>query len=59
MLAFALHQTDDQQLLSAVQFYHAQTGSDKQEIFAAALPTLLDELVCFTDGGDSDEISKR
>ncbi|XP_027365272.1 serine/threonine-protein kinase ATR [Abrus precatorius] len=59
VLAFALHQTDDQQLISAVQFYHAQTGSDKQEIFAAALPALLDELICFTDGGDSDEISRR
>lgn len=59
VLAFALHQTDDQQLLSAVQFYHAQIDSDKKEIFSAALPTLLDELVCFTDAGDSDEISKR
>lgn len=59
VLAFALHQEDDQQLLAAVQFYHAQTGSDKQEIFAAALPALLDELVCFVDGGDSDEISRR
>ncbi|RDY02662.1 Serine/threonine-protein kinase ATR, partial [Mucuna pruriens] len=59
VLAFALHQTDEQQLISAVQFYYAQTGSDKQEIFAAALPALLDELVCFTDGGDADEISRR
>jgi serine/threonine-protein kinase ATR len=59
VLAFALHQADGQELLSALQFYHTQTGSDKQEIFAAALPALLDELVCFLDGGDSDEISKR
>ncbi|KAK7343322.1 hypothetical protein VNO77_11979 [Canavalia gladiata] len=59
VLAFALHQTDDEQLISAVQFYHSQTGSNKQEIFAAALPALLDELVCFTDGGDSDEIHRR
>ncbi|KAK7270160.1 hypothetical protein RIF29_23104 [Crotalaria pallida] len=59
VLAFALHQADDQMLLSAMQFYHSQTGSDKQEIFAAALPALLDELVCFTDVGDSDEISRR
>ncbi|CBI37818.3 unnamed protein product, partial [Vitis vinifera] len=29
------------------------------EIFAAALPALLDELVCFLDVGDLDEISKR
>ncbi|XP_054777127.1 serine/threonine-protein kinase ATR [Prosopis cineraria] len=59
VLAFALHQEDDQQLLAAVQFYHAQTGSDKQEIFAAALPALLDELVCFVDVDDADEISRR
>jgi serine/threonine-protein kinase ATR len=59
VLAFALHQADGQELLSALQFYHTHTGSDKQEIFAAALPALLDELVCFLDGGDSDEISKR
>lgn len=59
VLAFALHQANDQKLLSAVQFYHERTGSDKQEIFAAALPALLDELVCFTDIGDSDEINRR
>ncbi|AES62926.2 Serine/Threonine-kinase ATR-like protein [Medicago truncatula] len=59
VLAFALHQTDDQPLLSAVQFYQVQAGSDKKELFLAALPDLLDELVCFTDTGDSDEISKR
>ncbi|XP_068493011.1 serine/threonine-protein kinase ATR isoform X2 [Phaseolus vulgaris] len=59
VLAFSLHQSDDQQLITAVQFYHAQTGSDKKEIFAAALPALLDELVCFTDGGNSDEITRR
>ncbi|XP_062175775.1 serine/threonine-protein kinase ATR isoform X2 [Alnus glutinosa] len=59
VLAFALHQADGQELLSALQFYRTHTGSDKQEIFAAALPALLDELVCFLDGGDSDEISKR
>ncbi|KAL2323977.1 hypothetical protein Fmac_023035 [Flemingia macrophylla] len=59
VLAFALHQTDEQLLISAVQFYHAQTGSNEQEIFAAALPALLDELVCFTNGGDPDEINRR
>ncbi|KAK9987655.1 hypothetical protein SO802_027894 [Lithocarpus litseifolius] len=58
VLAFALHQADGQELLSALSFYLAHTGSDKQEIFAAALPALLDELVCFLDGGDSDEIRK-
>ena len=59
VLAFALHQADGQGLLSALQFYLAHTGSDKQEIFAAALPALLDELVCFLDEGDSDDIRKR
>ncbi|XP_059653895.1 serine/threonine-protein kinase ATR [Cornus florida] len=59
VLAFALYQTDGRELLSALQFYHAQTGSDNQEIFAAALPALLDELVCFIDEGDSDEANKR
>ncbi|KAJ7967115.1 serine/threonine-protein kinase ATR [Quillaja saponaria] len=59
VLAFALDQADEQQLLSVVQFYHSQIGSDKKEIFAAALPALLDELVCFLDGGDSDEIRRR
>ncbi|KAK4847635.1 hypothetical protein QYF36_004185 [Acer negundo] len=59
VLAFALHQSDED-LLSTVNFYCAHTGSNNREIFAAALPGgLLDELVCFLDGGDSDEISKR
>ncbi|KAK7313782.1 hypothetical protein VNO77_38983 [Canavalia gladiata] len=43
-LAFTLHQTDNEQLISTMQFYHSQTSSNKQEIFAAALPALLDEL---------------
>lgn len=59
VLAFALHRSDRQELLSTLQFYHDQTGSDNQEIFAAALPALLDELVCFLDGGDSMEINQR
>ncbi|XP_055815485.1 serine/threonine-protein kinase ATR isoform X2 [Solanum dulcamara] len=59
VLAYALHRADGQELLSVLQFYHEQTGSDKQEIFAAALPALLDELVCFTDEDESNEISKR
>ncbi|KAI3446300.1 hypothetical protein Pfo_002965 [Paulownia fortunei] len=59
VLAFALHQADGQELKSALQFYHEHTGSDNQEIFAAALPALLDELICFSDVDDSEEISKR
>lgn len=58
VLAFALHQADSEDLLTALQFYHVQTGSNNQEIFAAALPALLDELVCFVDG-DLDETNKR
>ncbi|KAI6701007.1 hypothetical protein NL676_015331 [Syzygium grande] len=59
VLAFALCQANEQKLRAALQFYHEQTGSDSQEIFAAALPALLDELVCFIDGGDSDETGSR
>lgn len=59
VLAFALHQADEQGLLTALKFYCTQTGSNNQEIFAAALPALLDELVCFLDGGDTDETNKR
>ncbi|KAL0334541.1 UNVERIFIED_CONTAM: Serine/threonine-protein kinase ATR [Sesamum radiatum] len=59
VLAFALHQAHEQELKSALQFYHEHTGSDNQEIFAAALPALLDELICFSDVDDQEEISKR
>nr|XP_048336390.1 serine/threonine-protein kinase ATR-like isoform X3 [Ziziphus jujuba var. spinosa] len=59
VLAFALHQADGQELIPALQFYQTQTGFGKQEIFAAALPALLNELVCFLDDIDSDEIDRR
>ncbi|XP_065865824.1 serine/threonine-protein kinase ATR isoform X2 [Euphorbia lathyris] len=59
VLAFALHRADRKDLLSTLQFYHDQVGSNNQEIFAAALPGLLDELVCFLDGRDLNEISQR
>ncbi|KAF5745781.1 serine/threonine-protein kinase ATR isoform X1 [Tripterygium wilfordii] len=59
VLAYALHQADRQKLLNTLQFYHEQTGSDNQELFAAALPALLDELICFLDGGDPPEITNR
>ncbi|KAL8556534.1 hypothetical protein ACS0TY_004111 [Phlomoides rotata] len=59
VLAFALHQTDGQELKSALQFYHKYIGLDNQEIFAAAVPTLLDNLICFSDVDDPEEISKR
>ncbi|OVA08868.1 Phosphatidylinositol 3-/4-kinase [Macleaya cordata] len=59
VLAFALLQGDGQQLISALQFYYVQTGSDNQEIFGAALPALLDELICFLGDDDSSETTER
>ncbi|KAL1193295.1 Serine/threonine-protein kinase ATR [Cardamine amara subsp. amara] len=59
VLAFALNQEEDNNLLSVLQLYHSQIGSDNQEIFAAALPALLDELVCFVDIADTPEIDRR
>ncbi|KAL8172264.1 hypothetical protein V2J09_024068 [Rumex salicifolius] len=59
VLAFALHHADGRALLSALQFYHTLTSSDKQEIFSVALPGLLEELVCFMDDSDPDETNKR
>ncbi|KAL2537811.1 Serine/threonine-protein kinase ATR [Forsythia ovata] len=59
VLALALHRADGRELQSALEFYHEHTGSDNQEIFAAALPALLDELICFTEEDDSEEITKR
>lgn len=50
VLAFALLRADGDELSSALQFYHLQTGSDSKEIFSAALPALLDELVCSIEG---------
>ncbi|KAK4477252.1 hypothetical protein RD792_016466 [Penstemon davidsonii] len=59
VLAFALHRADGQELNFTLQFYHQHTGSDSREIFAAAVRELLEELICFTDVNDTDEISKR
>lgn len=59
VLAFALLRANVQELSSVLQFYHAQTGSDSKEIFAAALPALLDELLCFPGEEDADETEKR
>uniref|UniRef100_A0A0D9WU94 Serine/threonine-protein kinase ATR n=1 Tax=Leersia perrieri TaxID=77586 RepID=A0A0D9WU94_9ORYZ len=54
VLSFALFYEDGQHLSSVLQFYHAETGTDSKEIFSAALPTLLDEIICFP--GESDQI---
>ncbi|CAO2815672.1 unnamed protein product [Amaranthus hypochondriacus] len=59
VLAYALQQSDDKELLSALQFYHTETGSNKKEIFAVALSELLEDLVCFVDGNNPDEVSPR
>jgi len=59
VLAFALLRANVQELSSVLQFYHIQTGSDNKEIFAAALPALLDELLCFPGEEDMDETEKR
>ncbi|CAH2061656.1 unnamed protein product [Thlaspi arvense] len=59
VLAFALNQKEEKNLLSVLQLYHSQIGSDNKEIFAAALPALLDELVCFVDISDTPETDRR
>ncbi|PKA50257.1 Serine/threonine-protein kinase ATR [Apostasia shenzhenica] len=58
VLAFALLSADGEQLTSVLQFYHFQTGSDNKEIFAAALPALLDELLCFPAADDCEETNR-
>lgn len=59
VLAYALVQDDSRVVSSVLEFYHSQTGSDNKEIFAAALPALLEELVCFLDSYASEEINNR
>ncbi|RLN13077.1 serine/threonine-protein kinase ATR [Panicum miliaceum] len=54
VLCFALFYDDGQHLPSVLQFYKNETETDSKELFAAALPTLLDEIVCFP--GESDQI---
>ncbi|ESQ47406.1 hypothetical protein EUTSA_v10027615mg [Eutrema salsugineum] len=59
VLAFALNQKEEKNLLAVLQLYHSQIGSNNKEIFAAALPALLDELVCFVDIADTFETDRR
>ncbi|CAL9149410.1 serine/threonine-protein kinase ATR isoform X2 [Musa acuminata AAA Group] len=59
VLAFALLHADGKELSSVLEFYHVQTGSGNKELFAAALPALLDELLCFSGEGDMDETERR
>uniref|UniRef100_A0ACD5ZFU0 Uncharacterized protein n=1 Tax=Avena sativa TaxID=4498 RepID=A0ACD5ZFU0_AVESA len=59
VLSFALFYEDGQHLPSVLQFYHTETGTDSKEIFAAALPTLLDEIICFPGESDHIETDRR
>lgn len=59
VLAFSLLREDWEELSSVLHFYHIQTGTDNKEVFAAALPTLLDELLCFPGEGDTDGTDRR
>ncbi|CAN6463926.1 unnamed protein product [Victoria cruziana] len=59
VLAYVLLQADGKELVSALQFYEMQSGSGTEEIFAAVLPALLDELVQFLGDADSAESSRR
>jgi hypothetical protein len=58
-LSFSLFYEDGQHLPSVLQFYHTETGTDSKEIFAAALPTLLDEIICFPGESDHTETDRR
>jgi serine/threonine-protein kinase ATR len=59
VLCFALFYEDGQHLPSVLQFYKTETGTDNKEAFAAALPALLDEIVCFAGESDQIETDKR
>ncbi|KAF8672849.1 hypothetical protein HU200_049186 [Digitaria exilis] len=59
VLCFALFYEDGQHLPSVLQFYKNETETESKEIFAAALPTLLDEIVCFPGGSDQTETDIR
>lgn len=59
VLSFALFYEDGQHLSSVLQFYHTETGTDSKEIFSAALPTLLDEIICFPGESDQIETDRR
>jgi serine/threonine-protein kinase ATR len=59
VLTSALFHEDEHQLSSVLDFYHKETGSDSKEIFSAALPALLDELLCFHGDADQQETDCR
>ncbi|KAL6494861.1 hypothetical protein OROGR_031661 [Orobanche gracilis] len=59
VFAFALHQADGQELKSALQFYREHTISNNLELYASSTFSLLEELICFSDVEDPEEISIR
>ena len=59
VLSLALLRADGDDLSSALEFYHLQTGSDSKEIFSAALPALLDDLVCSMEDEGLDGSHRR
>ncbi|KAH9318621.1 hypothetical protein KI387_020390 [Taxus chinensis] len=59
VLSFVLLHSDAKELVTVMQFYEAQTGSNAGEIFAAVLPVLLEELVHFLGDSGSEDTNIR
>lgn len=59
VLSVLLLKADGKELMAALQFYEAQTGSDTREIFSAVLPALLDELVRFLGDTGTEDAMRR
>eukprot|EP01018_Ginkgo_biloba_P009013 Gb_37326 [translate_table: standard] len=59
VLSFVLLRSDAKELVTVMQFYEAQTGSDTGEIFAAVLPALLEEFVRFLGDSSSDDTNRK
>ncbi|KAH7278933.1 hypothetical protein KP509_38G065100 [Ceratopteris richardii] len=59
VLSILLLKADGKDLMAALQFYEAQTGSDTREIFTAVLPALLDELIQFMGDASTEDSIRR
>ncbi|KAI5062158.1 hypothetical protein GOP47_0022697, partial [Adiantum capillus-veneris] len=59
VLSILLLKADGKDLMAALQFYEAQTGSDTREIFSAVLPALLDELIQYIGDTSSEDAIRR
>ncbi|MCO5595170.1 hypothetical protein L7F22_049209 [Adiantum nelumboides] len=59
VLSVLLLKADGKDLMAALQFYEAQTGSDTREIFSAVLPALLDELIQFIGDTSTEDAIRR